>query len=74
MATSRNYDNWRKRIRDHFVGANMYYKDVFHIIEKEKNVISWNALNLTKNPRLPNRKWALGGLTRLVIDWQVYDR
>ena len=53
----KNYDNWCKRIRDHFIGANMYYKDVFDIIEREKNVISWNALSMTKNPRLPNLNW-----------------
>ena len=41
-------------MRDHFIGTNMYYKDVFDILAKEKVVLDWSVLSRTRISILPN--------------------
>ena len=43
-----NYDNWRRRVRDHFTGVNMFYKDIFDLVESEKTTIAWSRLATLK--------------------------
>jgi hypothetical protein len=39
-----NYDNWRRRVGDHFTPTNMFDKDMFDVIEEEKALIPWAKL------------------------------
>ena len=52
-----HYDNWRRRVRDHFVGANVNYSKIFEMIEKEKVPIHWNMLATTRIQSLPMVNW-----------------
>ena len=52
-----HYDNWRRRVRDHFVGTNVNYSKIFEMIEKEKVPIHWNMLATTKIASLPMVNW-----------------
>ena len=52
-----HYDNWRTRVRDHFIGVNCNYSTVFRMVEKEKAPISWASLAATRNPELPYVNW-----------------
>ena len=52
------FDKWRLRIRYHFINTNMYYKDIFDIIEKEKHIINWRSMAITRIPELPNVQWS----------------
>ena len=52
-----NYDNWRRRVRDHFTGTNLFYKDIFDMVESEKSTISWSRLATLKVAALPNLDW-----------------
>ena len=48
-----HYDNWRRRVRDHFVSTNINYSKVFEFVEKEK-VLSAGVLyprNISKSCR-----------------------
>ena len=54
----KSYDKWRLRIRYHFINTNMYYKDIFDLIEKEKNIINWRTMSNCRVPDLPNVHWA----------------
>ena len=54
MAT---YDNWRRRIRDHFVSVNCNYAKVFELIERQKTPIDWNTLATTRVAELPYLNW-----------------
>ena len=55
------YDNWRARIRDRLIGTNMYYKEIFDLVEKEKNAVTMGALVSISIPSLPNLNWAWVG-------------
>ena len=51
------FDNWRRRIRDHFVSVNCHYTEVFKIIENNKSPIRWSELRATYVQELPNLNW-----------------
>ena len=52
-----HYDNWRRRIRDHFVSVNRNYSRIFNLIETSKSPIKWNSLATTYVPELPYLDW-----------------
>ena len=52
-----NYDNWRRRIRDHFTQTNMFYKEIFDLVEAEKGLIQWDKLKSLTVASLPNLDW-----------------
>ena len=52
-----HYDNWRRRIRDHFVGVNINYSIIFNLIEGEKVPIHWRLLASTRIEELPHMNW-----------------
>ena len=52
-----HYDNWRRRIRDHFIDVNCNYAEVFRLIENEKGIISWARLPYMKIQSLPHMNW-----------------
>ena len=52
-----HYDNWRRRIRDHFIDVNCNYAEVFRLIENEKGIISWANLPHMKIQSLPHMNW-----------------
>ena len=51
------YDKWRLRIRYHFIATNMYYQNIFDLIEGSNVPITFNMLNQTSIPLLPNVNW-----------------
>ena len=52
-----HYDNWRRRVRDHFVSVNHNYSTVFNLIENTKSPIRWNSLATTVARELPYLDW-----------------
>jgi hypothetical protein len=48
-----NYDNWRRRIRDHYTQTNRYYKEMLDLVENEKGTIPWAKLATLKVATLP---------------------
>ena len=52
-----HYANWRNRIRDHFISTNVYYSEVFDLIEQTKNILTLQTLNDARVPTLPNVHW-----------------
>ena len=52
-----HYDNWRRRIRDHFVSVNHNYSRIFNLIEITKGPIKWNSLATTYVRELPYLDW-----------------
>ena len=48
------YDNWRRRIRDHFVATNCNYATIFKIVESQKIPIRWSDLRCTMIEELPH--------------------
>ena len=54
----RHYDKWRLRVRYHFSSTNMFYKDIFAVIEQSKTICSFKVLAATHVPHLPNVNWA----------------
>ena len=49
-----SYDNWRRRIRDHFMSINCNYSKIFSIIEEQKQPILWAHLPRTRrSPSCP---------------------
>ena len=52
-----HYDDWRNRVRDHFIGTNMHYREVFDLIEQRKHIITFKFLSETKVATLPNIHW-----------------
>ena len=58
-----HYDDWRYRVHDNFVGANLHYREVFDFIENSKQLttltaqLTWVNSELSKynDPRLS--KW-----------------
>jgi hypothetical protein len=52
-----HYDNWRRRIRDHFTQNNMFYKDIFDLVDAEKGLIPRIKLATLKVAHLPNLDW-----------------
>ena len=74
------YDNWRRRIRDHFVSVNCNDATVFDLIEQQKTPIDWNLLATTRVAELPYLNWSwvsthlwsfTGALGRQPLDKQV---
>ena len=53
----KGYENWRRRIRDHFIGTNIHYKEIFDIAEAEKHAIPWDGLPTTFIASRPNLCW-----------------
>ena len=51
------YDNWRRRIRDHFVNTNHNYCKIFDLVETTKSPIKWAALASTQVAELPFLDW-----------------
>ena len=51
------YDNWRRRIRDHFVSVNCNYALVFDMVERQKTQINWHQLASTRVPEMPYLNW-----------------
>lgn len=52
-----HYANWRSRIRDHFISTNVYYCEVFDLIESTKQMLTLQTLNDASVPSLPNVNW-----------------
>ena len=48
------YDNWRRRIRDHFVSVNCNYAKIFDLVEQSKTPINWHQLATSWVAELPN--------------------
>ena len=53
----RFYDKWRLRIRNHFIASNMFYQNIFDLIESNREPITFQALSQTKLEILPNANW-----------------
>ena len=51
------YDNWRLRVRNHFVGTNCNYSRIFELVETNKVPIVWADLRTTYVPDLPHVDW-----------------
>ena len=51
------YDNWRRRIRDHFVSVNCNYAKVFDLVEQQRTPINWHQLTTLRVPELPYLNW-----------------
>ena len=51
------YDNWRRRMRDHFISTNCNYATIFRIVETNKARIDWMSIANTQNPELPHLNW-----------------
>ena len=49
--------NWRNRIRDHFISTNVYYGEVFYLVEKSKFPLALALLGSSQIPSLPNLNW-----------------
>ena len=52
-----HYDNWRRRVRDHFISVNCNYSKIFSVVESQKTPISWSVLSNTRNRDLPYLNW-----------------
>ena len=52
-----HYDNWRRRLRDHFISTNCNYTTVFSLVESCKMPISWSTLASIHIPELPHMNW-----------------
>ena len=52
-----HYDNWRRRVRDHFISVNCNYSKIFHLVETQKTPISWSTLARTHFSELPHLNW-----------------
>ena len=53
-----HFDNWRRRIRDHFISVNCNYAKVFELAESAKVPIKWELLPTTHIPDLPYVNWS----------------
>ena len=51
------YDNWRRRIRDHFVNTNHNYSKIFDLVEGTKVPIKWATLSTAYVQELPFLDW-----------------
>ena len=51
------YDKWRLRIQHHFIATNMFYKNVFDMIESSREPIPFRTLATASVPLLPNVNW-----------------
>ena len=52
-----HYDNWRRRVRDHFMAVNCNYSVIVELIEIQKVPIRWNKLATTQVSSLPHVNW-----------------
>ena len=52
-----HFDNWRRRIRDHFISVNCNYAKIFELAEKAKTPIHWDLLRTTDISDLPYVNW-----------------
>ena len=51
------YDKWRLRIQHHFIATNMFYKNIFDMIESSREPIPFRQLSTASVPLLPNVNW-----------------
>ena len=51
------YDKWRLRIQHHFIATNMFYKNIFDMIESSREPIPFRQLATANVPLLPNVNW-----------------
>ena len=51
------YDKWRLRIRYHFIATNMFYANIFDMIEGSHNPIPFQYLATASIPLLPHVNW-----------------
>ena len=51
------YDKWRLRIQHHFIATNMFYKNIFDMIENSREPIPFRSLATASVPLLPNVNW-----------------
>ena len=52
-----HYDNWRIRVRDHFVATNVHYSHIFDLLEQTRTIIGLKDLASLKVTALPNINW-----------------
>ena len=58
MARNKKHDDdWRNRVRDHFIGTNMHDREVFDLVEQSKLIITFKFLSETRVQTLPNINW-----------------
>ena len=53
-----HFDNWRRRIKDHFISVNCNSAKVFELAESSKVPIKWEWLPTTTVPELPYVNWS----------------
>ena len=53
----RHYDKWRLRVRYHFISTNMFYQNIFDLIEQNRVPITFQNLSNTSVALLPNANW-----------------
>ena len=53
----RYYDKWRLRLRYHFIATNMFYQNIFDMIENSREPITFQMLSTASVPLLPNVNW-----------------
>ena len=52
-----HYDNWRRRVRDHFTSTNLFYKKIVYLVEGKKAMIPWAKLPTLKVSSLTKLDW-----------------
>ena len=53
----RHYDKWRLRVRYHFISTNIFYQNIFDLIEQNRVPITFQNLSNTSIALLPNANW-----------------
>ena len=54
---TRYCDEWRLRLRYHFIATNMFYHNIFDMIESNQTPITFQTLSASNIPLLPNVNW-----------------
>ena len=53
----RFYDKWRLRVRYHFIATNMFYQNIFDLIEANPEPLTFRQLSQSHIQLLPNVNW-----------------
>ena len=52
-----HYDNWRIRMRDHFMSTNCNYATIFELVESNQSRLDWMTIANARVQALPNMNW-----------------
>ena len=68
-----HYDDCRNRVRDHLIGTNMHYREVFDLVEQNKQIMTFKFLSETKVPTLTNvnRTWIASHIWTFLGKWMT---